>query len=120
MRISDWSSDVCSSDLLGLLLGIAGRHPHGHAVVPPLDLRDIVIALKKLAHERHAFLFHGKNDAIHKRSELAAIVQQARLPFAGFALAGIGLAAEIRITLQDVGAVRSEEPTAETQSTMDN
>src|SRR3546814_3941573 len=36
MRISDWSSDVCSSDLAGALLGRARRqldHRHGVALV---------------------------------------------------------------------------------------
>src|SRR3546814_15144785 len=37
MRISDWSSDVCSSDLLGLQ-GIAGRHePPQFAQVQRVD-----------------------------------------------------------------------------------
>src|SRR3546814_3231468 len=28
MRISDWSSDVCSSDLLGVAAGVASSSPH--------------------------------------------------------------------------------------------
>src|SRR3546814_2102761 len=31
MRISDWSSDVCSSDLVGQRLGLAGIRPHAAA-----------------------------------------------------------------------------------------
>src|SRR3546814_7624808 len=44
MRISDWSSDVCSSDLLGAEIGLVAvlhtwgqnlhHHPHVHCVVP--------------------------------------------------------------------------------------
>src|SRR3546814_19693763 len=39
MRISDWSSDVCSSDLLGLVAG------HPDAQVLQLELDDQVLAL---------------------------------------------------------------------------
>src|SRR3546814_8000001 len=44
MRISDWSSDVCSSDLAALLLG---RHQRAPATVP-------VFALLRTDHERAA------------------------------------------------------------------
>src|SRR3546814_3718433 len=56
MRISDWSSDVCSSDLLGINLGDGGNETmnlriRGHANVVeyvPLCLR--LIAILELSH----------------------------------------------------------------------
>src|SRR3546814_4061833 len=36
MRISDWSSDVCSSDLLGQ--AVARHRPHDHAALEQLDI----------------------------------------------------------------------------------
>src|SRR3546814_4629855 len=45
MRISDWSSDVCSSDLGAIAgLGIADRQPR--AVVPDDDLARAVLAFR--------------------------------------------------------------------------
>src|SRR3546814_11145341 len=38
MRISDWSSDVCSSDLEGWLPQLLAAMADGHAVVTPLIL----------------------------------------------------------------------------------
>src|SRR3546814_1962008 len=38
MRISDWSSDVCSSDLEGWLPPLLAAMADGHAVVTPLIL----------------------------------------------------------------------------------
>src|SRR3546814_19765822 len=34
MRISDWSSDVCSSDLCEGILELVDRHPHIHVLYP--------------------------------------------------------------------------------------
>src|SRR3546814_2076812 len=33
MRISDWSSDVCSSDLIGAVVRFQGGHNAGHTLV---------------------------------------------------------------------------------------
>src|SRR3546814_9449536 len=52
MRISDWSSDVCSSDLLDLdhridpgLFGSVGGQGYGNAVVGFIDVLNQVIAI---------------------------------------------------------------------------
>src|SRR3546814_1270009 len=62
MRISDWSSDVCSSDLIGRLL--LGR---------PLDeqCRDRAVGQPRIHRERHVrgdhiFLERGGNDVRHR------------------------------------------------------
>src|SRR3546814_15847533 len=40
MRISDWSSDVCSSDLLGrILAGLAPREPAVHGLLALMELQ---------------------------------------------------------------------------------
>src|SRR3546814_17332075 len=40
MRISDWSSDVCSSDLLGrILAGLAPREPEVHGLLALMELQ---------------------------------------------------------------------------------
>src|SRR3546814_9252119 len=47
MRISDWSSDVCSSDLAGVLQHIeeAGVHSGDSACsIPPYSLSDAIVA----------------------------------------------------------------------------
>src|SRR3546814_17905149 len=39
MRISDWSSDVCSSDLVGVLDGLDARNPR----LEPANVRVVVL-----------------------------------------------------------------------------
>src|SRR3546814_2132527 len=41
MRISDWSSDVCSSDLNGLLIETASKHVQ---LVPAVDLGSVTLS----------------------------------------------------------------------------
>src|SRR3546814_9986560 len=45
MRISDWSSDVCSSDLDPGLFGSVGGQGYGNAVVGFIDVLNQVIAI---------------------------------------------------------------------------
>src|SRR3546814_10967242 len=73
MRISDWSSDVCSSDLLcpgGALLG--GELPDLHAVVENL------LAARDVEVERQLVPLRGL--LIDNRRELLAHVVRQRLP----------------------------------------
>src|SRR3546814_5704832 len=51
MRISDWSSDVCSSDLLRIVAALRRRLPHHAAVVGQLRLLPVVV--EALAPHRH-------------------------------------------------------------------
>src|SRR3546814_16475390 len=66
MRISDWSSDVCSSDLLAEV-GIAGAG-EGRLAAPPDRPVDVharaVVALYRLRHERRG-LAVGMGDHMH-------------------------------------------------------
>src|SRR3546814_18332839 len=52
MRISDWSSDVCSSDLLGGILAVADWLSRTAVAAgrAPLTMRDVLLAMIK-AHE---------------------------------------------------------------------
>src|SRR3546814_2051754 len=45
MRISDWSSDVCSSDLLGHLAALDGRDADFFEIVGEFDQRGIAVEL---------------------------------------------------------------------------
>src|SRR3546814_9275764 len=53
MRISDWSSDVCSSDLLGLVRYVAGLHDRLAAI--GFDLFGDRLACLGLAAGNHQF-----------------------------------------------------------------
>src|SRR3546814_17349764 len=53
MRISDWSSDVCSSDLLvaGCMVGVIEAEPKGYGLVSAVaNIRDLRGRHKLLAH----------------------------------------------------------------------
>src|SRR3546814_7121998 len=85
MRISDWSSDVCSSDLLAVG-DAAATLPVGHRAPEP-------VGLTRLAH-RDPFHRDGSADATdllsrqaedafqewHARRQIAAVVEDARHP----------------------------------------
>src|SRR3546814_4919908 len=43
MRISDWSSDVCSSDLIGLALAGWVAHHHAHYIQEQLDRGGLLL-----------------------------------------------------------------------------
>src|SRR3546814_8351429 len=55
MRISDWSSDVCSSDLCKLFERVAGRlHPTAEALLLKEELDEVftrIETFKRLAHD---------------------------------------------------------------------
>src|SRR3546814_8440023 len=102
MRISDWSSDVCSSDLRVALLvdrQIAVEH------ADPAKLRH---------HDRHIRL----GDGIHRRGQDRDVERD----LAAEAGAGIGLARQHarfrRLQQNVVEGERSEEHTSELQSLM--
>src|SRR3546814_7753175 len=108
MRISDWSSDVCSSDLFGVRDGFlqAIEHLVGHGV--------------------HLGLERGHGDVVAVGPQADAVVLEHRLALrerfaqqrVGEALAlvdGQGGAGQLRVL---AGAVRSEEHTSELQSLM--
>src|SRR3546814_1662793 len=99
MRISDWSSDVCSSDLLTLLLQmLAFLVPHYMALaLPAAFFLGVLLAFSRL----------------HQNRELDALGS-----------AGIGLrrllspVLLLALVLTAPSAVRSEEHTSELQSLM--
>src|SRR3546814_7093427 len=112
MRISDWSSDVCSSDLQGRLsLDLEGWHAHWAGAEVPLTVTEFSI-LRTLASmpakvfSRDAIIdrLHGPGFAITDRT----IDSHIRNLRAKFVAAGGG----------DVIETRSEEHTSELQSLM--
>src|SRR3546814_5362817 len=50
VRISDWSSDVCSSDLQGLALVVGVLARHAQAL---LKAAQVEVGARDLAHDRH-------------------------------------------------------------------
>src|SRR3546814_1261825 len=118
MRISDWSSDVCSSDLIG------ARQQFGHAVA----VEDVIAK-----HERGWFAVHkvsadriglGKparlrlNGVMQRHAPLAAVAKQALE--AGLVLRGGDdqNLANPRQHQDGKRIIRSEEHTSELQSLM--
>src|SRR3546814_9168095 len=67
MRISDWSSDVCSSDLQHRRRGMAGQRQSGKASVPSSQFRRPILSVgamsllskPKIAVDRRALLIGG-------------------------------------------------------------
>src|SRR3546814_8192271 len=118
MRISDWSSDVCSSDLIDHLLGAAadvrehlflGAHrlcvaPHG----------EVAVAQRLLAHfERTALGLPLGEPAIEQR-DIVRAEQLQEPPGARRALQ------RTVVVKHDPAAARSEEHTSALQSLMPN
>src|SRR3546814_3147163 len=107
MRISDWSSDVCSSDLHFPIARHRGRDD-GQAAHRRLDHGDGKTLPQRAVHEQVRLP--------HQRVDAAACAQQ----FDGFA-SGLHLKpAEFRSPARyaDAGGARSEEHTSELQSLM--
>src|SRR3546814_10818361 len=99
MRISDWSSDVCSSDLYPRLGAVGDGHQHrgGHDRAAPAA--DVVVAL--VAREQH--------DAFGRMVERAAQAVGERHAASN---------AKNAPSLHTPAGVRSEEHTSELQSLM--
>src|SRR3546814_3362350 len=120
MRISDWSSDVCSSDLIDHLLGAAAdvrEHlfpgPHRLCVAP---YGEVAVAQRLLAHfERAAFGLPLGEPAIEQRD----IVRAEQLQEPPAARRALQRAVVVK---HDAAAVaepeKSEEHTSELQSLM--
>src|SRR3546814_10719776 len=137
MRISDWSSDVCSSDLL--IRRLRQKLRRGHVGREPLlDAR--VAGESPLRHgDRHALVTgigsHGVDVGDYKRAQLEEVekvVEPVRVRTADLHYGQV-LAAELRlpgrrlVSLADHGGkqeplrrARSEEHTSELQSLMRN
>src|SRR3546814_3798301 len=108
MRISDWSSDVCSSDLL--------KRPHhgfdlGHFFLEPLDMferesLDVGAGAASVGPEAQqlADLLHGKAKITRAPDEAQAVH------------VGVVIVAVARVLTRNLG--RSEEHTSELQSLM--
>src|SRR3546814_5580858 len=106
MRISDWSSDVCSSDLGGPSLNAVDRHQRDRHI----GLRGEMAAQIRLVHRRHRMARHRRVavDAEH----LVATGNREQI-------AEHDIAAEMRRADHDRHhAARSEEHTSELQSLM--
>src|SRR3546814_2811420 len=100
MRISDWSSDVCSSDLIELERPIRERRPR-FEVEPAVERRGGVVRRQVI----------GEHVAAEAPVVAQYVAQQERI------FAGVG-AVDARIRAHDGAAVRSEEHTSELQSLM--
>src|SRR3546814_3526647 len=74
MRISDWSSDVCSSDLIELCLAeidllIGRQHPHRRLDRPAVDDRSLRVA-QFGEDRRHTLFAIGRIDDHPRRREI--------------------------------------------------
>src|SRR3546814_15063897 len=56
MRISDWSSDVCSSDLLGYQKGFGGHFHNDNSLAVFRDIPGVILALPSNGHDAVAML----------------------------------------------------------------
>src|SRR3546814_1331601 len=107
MRISDWSSDVCSSDLQAVAVGAVG---HGGNA---LFKGDGVVHAQRL---EDALAQEG-GEVLPRR--LADDQRQQRVGAVAVAIAGAGLEVQPVLALEHVQHVdRSEEHTSELQSLM--
>src|SRR3546814_9303171 len=95
MRISDWSSDVCSSDLVGRLVPEKGLHDLIDAHARADDPRKLVIVGGTDHESRYAIELKGR--------------ESDRVRFAGL---------QDRATVRELFENRSEEHTSELQSLM--
>src|SRR3546814_5155174 len=101
MRISDWSSDVCSSDL-GYARGTIAPAPGMAAAVPPLDARTWLEPVDMMGAMATMGAMGGDAHAGHGMTEMPARARHARTEY--------GSNTDMR--------VRSEEHTSELQSLM--
>ena len=102
--------DLREGEALGLVLaldavGVVHVDAEVDAPLGPLDLGDVEVALLEHLLARHLLLDDGGDEGVDERHGLAAVVQQAGCLVAGLALAGIGLAAVVRVALHHVPAV---------------
>src|SRR3546814_15932956 len=94
MRISDWSSDVCSSDLAGLAVGQeVGHHRAGAGTeaepdVPVAEGEDRIAMARRAADDRHGVRHRGAE--AHPAAFLAPV--EAGEPAAGIAVEDLGAA----------------------------
>src|SRR3546814_3737526 len=105
MRISDWSSDVCSSDLPPRRLDPVDRYGHLWPIVAPADLQMIEM-------QRHARRSADRQRFVHAFEEAVALAAQ---------MGGVPPAAPRRRAgdrHQPRCPGRSEETTSEIQSLM--
>src|SRR3546814_2746492 len=117
MRISDWSSDVCSSDLLAL----RGGRPE------VLSLKDIIESFVKFREE--VITRRSKFELLKARERahilLGLVIAVTNLDEVVRIIRGSSTPADARASLiarewpvAEIAAYRSEEQTSETQSTM--
>src|SRR3546814_3533867 len=118
MRISDWSSDVCSSDLVR-------QAEHSDSALEAGGLQDDVVAADLRQRTREAAVVAGELEAAPRvvgavlredRVEAAEVAGGERIPFHRVA-AGL-LQAALVVPGIDLGDPRSEEHTSELQSLM--
>src|SRR3546814_10745632 len=115
MRISDWSSDVCSSDLLG-----AARHPHAAQRLGPDGARGlggaIEIPARHLGRQRVARALQvDRRQAGLDQDRLAARLVEEQGELGAVAL---DRGRAVGASLVAVAEERSEEHTSELQSLM--
>src|SRR3546814_1996062 len=113
MRISDWSSDVCSSDLLLVvhrqLAEPVGAHLHvGHLV----GQHPVLAELEHRVAGQVAELLHGVEDVDGEALEGAVDARQAQ------DRVGVARGLEEERVLAELADLRSEEHTSELQSLM--
>src|SRR3546814_2817580 len=108
MRISDWSSDVCSSDLLvpGEALSTVLERER---VLPTDKVLDIVAQTASALHAAHAA------GLVHRdiKPGNLLITPEGRVKITDFGIARIADQVPLTATGQVMGTVRSEEHTSE-------
>src|SRR3546814_14323981 len=84
MRISDWSSDVCSSDLLQgatemeAVTALAGRFPHARITLDPNGAWSLAEAIE-LCRDKHGVLAYAE-DPCGAEADRKSVVKGQRVP----------------------------------------
>src|SRR3546814_14191374 len=82
MRISDWSSDVCSSDLIGLNIVLPHEQAPNHYVTPELSFQFHYFALRKmhfLLRARALAVFPGGFGTFDESFETLTLIQTGKM-----------------------------------------
>src|SRR3546814_3516429 len=115
MRISDWSSDVCSSDLLGIVEGraIVGRHAHAARRLGDRDaaVREVAVLEQRAQRLPRRATEILEADHLHRGA-------QGRIGREPIGKVGVQARPVESLAAHLVAALRSEEHTSELQTLM--
>src|SRR3546814_8766029 len=119
MRISDWSSDVCSSDLQGMAGIVAALEPHHHIGAQGKPVDDLALALVAPLGADNHHVAHLNSPSRQTEIRDSDGTDGGAVPdmAAAGGFGGLFQVAGLRVERRP-GGMRSEEHTSEPQSLM--